>query len=100
MFEIIGIFTVTVVTLFLLTLQYSMLEFKKYEDYPNKIDYIIELIPLLPFILMFLITIYYLLGFLLKRINKWFELNWGWLFINGRKRDEWSKHLRNKYGEE
>ena len=77
-----------------------MLEFKNYEDYPNKIDYVIEFIPLLPFILMFLLTIYYLLGFLLRRINRWFELNWGWLFINGRKRDKWSNYLRQKYGEE
>jgi len=97
MFEIIGIFTVILVTLFLLTIQYSMLEFKNYDDYSNKMDYFIEFIPLLPFILMFLMTIYYLLGFLLKRINRWFEINCGWFFINGRKREEWDNYIRDKY---
>jgi hypothetical protein len=31
-------------------------------------------------------------------INKWFELNWGWFFINGNKQDEWYEYLRKKYG--
>lgn len=29
---------------------------------------------------------------------KWFEMNWGWLFVNGRKREQWAEYLRNKYG--
>jgi len=33
----------------------------------------------------------------LKKINKWFELNWGWLFVNGRKREAWAEYLRKKY---
>ncbi len=32
-----------------------------------------------------------------KRLNKWFEINWGWFFVNGRKRSEWSDYIRNKY---
>ena len=32
-----------------------------------------------------------------KRLNKWFELNWGWFFVNGRKQEEWSDYIRNKY---
>lgn len=35
---------------------------------------------------------------MIKKINKWFELNWGWFFINGRKQDEWAEYLRKKYG--
>jgi len=29
---------------------------------------------------------------------KWFEMNWGWFFVNGRKRDRWAAYLRKKYG--
>ena len=32
------------------------------------------------------------------KINKWFELNLGWFFINGRKQDAWRKYLKKKYG--
>ena len=34
---------------------------------------------------------------MLKRLNRWFELNWGWLFINGRKQEQWNEYLKNKY---
>ncbi len=33
-----------------------------------------------------------------KKIIKWFELNWGWFFINGRKQAAWGEYLRKKYG--
>ena len=33
-----------------------------------------------------------------RKINKWFEMNIGWFFVNGRKRGEWAKYLRGKYG--
>ena len=33
----------------------------------------------------------------LKMLNKWFELNVGWFFINGFKRDEWEDYLKEKY---
>ena len=46
---------------------------------------------------MFILTIYYILEFLLKQINKWFEINLGWFFVNGRKRDLWGEYLRKKY---
>jgi hypothetical protein len=36
---------------------------------------------------------------MIKKINKWFELNWGWLFINGRKQEDWAEYLRKKYGD-
>lgn len=34
-----------------------------------------------------------------KRLNKWFEINWGWFFVNGRKQAEWADYLREKYKE-
>jgi len=33
----------------------------------------------------------------MERLNKWFELNLGWFFVNGRKQDEWCEYLRKKY---
>lgn len=32
------------------------------------------------------------------QIIKWFELNWGWVFVNGRKQARWAAYLRKKYG--
>ena len=34
---------------------------------------------------------------LIKKFNKWFDLNVSWFFINGNKVDEWRKHLIKKY---
>ena len=31
------------------------------------------------------------------KIKKWFDLNLGWIFVNGRKREWWEKHLNEKY---
>ena len=28
---------------------------------------------------------------------KWFELNFGWFFVNGRKQAKYAEYLRNKY---
>jgi hypothetical protein len=33
----------------------------------------------------------------MKKIVKWFELNWGWLFVNPRKQGEWIDYLKKKY---
>jgi len=33
-----------------------------------------------------------------SKINKWFEMNLGWIFVNGRKRAWWGEYLREKYG--
>jgi hypothetical protein len=33
-------------------------------------------------------------------INKWFEMNWGWFFVNGRKQSAWAEYLRKKYRNE
>ena len=32
------------------------------------------------------------------KMNKWFELNWGWFFINGRKQGRYAAYLIMKYG--
>ena len=29
---------------------------------------------------------------------KWFEMNWGWMFVSLPKRDRWAAYLRKKYG--
>jgi len=34
---------------------------------------------------------------MLRKINKWFEINFGWFFISGRKRAHWADYLRKKY---
>jgi hypothetical protein len=34
---------------------------------------------------------------LFERFNRWFELNWGWFFINGNKQNAWYRYLRMKY---
>lgn len=32
-----------------------------------------------------------------RKITKWFELNLGWLFVNGRKQEKHIEYLKNKY---
>jgi hypothetical protein len=36
----------------------------------------------------------------MKRFVRWFEINWGWFFVNGQKRDAWARYVRKKYGYE
>ena len=33
----------------------------------------------------------------LKMINRWFELNIGWFFVNGFKKNDWDEYLKQKY---
>ena len=47
----------------------------------------------------FFITIFFIIKNILYSFNKWFEINLGWFFINGRKQDQWGKYLREKYGD-
>jgi hypothetical protein len=35
---------------------------------------------------------------LLQRLNRWFELNLGWFFVNGRHADAYRDYLKDKYG--
>ena len=37
---------------------------------------------------------------LLKQINRWFDLNLGWFFINGMKTKHWNNYLKRKYKNE
>jgi hypothetical protein len=97
MFEIIGYITVSLVVITFLWIQYFILVSHSSYDSGNFIKKFIVFIPLLPFITMFLLIFYYLMEMLYKRFIKWFELNFGWFFINGRKRDRWGKYLRDKY---
>ena len=34
---------------------------------------------------------------LIYKINKWFELNLGWLFVNGRNQEWYCSYLKEKY---
>ena len=36
---------------------------------------------------------------LMYEINKWFEINIGWFFINGRKTDWYNNYLMKRYYE-
>ena len=33
----------------------------------------------------------------INKINRWFEIKLGWIFVNGRKREDWNKYLKDKY---
>jgi len=35
----------------------------------------------------------------MKKIIKWFELNLGWFFINGRKQEQWNEYLKQNKDE-
>ena len=95
--EVVGYISVFSFLLLLMIFQYSLMAVGLYKKDLNTIENIIGWIPLLPFILMGGLTIWYVSGYFLKKINKWFELNWGWLFVNGRKREAWAEYLRKKY---
>jgi hypothetical protein len=36
----------------------------------------------------------------LKILEKWFDLNIGWFFINDHKQEDWRERLKEKYPEE
>lgn len=97
MMEFLGYITLFGILVFFVIVQYFLMSIGLYDKHLNKVQKFIGFIPLLPFILMFILTIYYILEFLLKQINKWFEINLGWFFVNGRKRDLWGEYLRKKY---
>lgn len=97
MFEVIGYIAVSVVIMVLLWIQYFILVSHSSYKSGNFIGRVVGIIPLVPFIIMFSLIFFYLMEMLYKRFVKWFELNWGWFFINGRKTDAWARHLREKY---
>jgi 1-acyl-sn-glycerol-3-phosphate acyltransferase len=34
---------------------------------------------------------------ILQKIDKWFELNLGFIFVNPNKADQWNEYIRKKY---
>ena len=32
----------------------------------------------------------------MKKLNNWFEINLGWLFVNGRKQEQWTEYINTK----
>lgn len=100
MFEIIGKVTVFITLFITLFLQYFIMTVGMVRKNNNKIENIIGWIPFLPFILMFIVLIYLIIEIMWYKFNKWFEINLGWFFINGRKQEQWYRYLRKKYGKE
>lgn len=37
------------------------------------------------------------MNILLYKITRFFELNFGWFFVNGQKQEDWYNYLNNKY---
>lgn len=35
---------------------------------------------------------------MLKKFERWFDLNLGWFFVSGRKQDAWREYIRKKHG--
>lgn len=100
MFEIIGISVVFLFVFFLLFIQYTLVGAGIMKENLKWYGIIISWIPLLPYIVFFIITVNFLFMKMLRNILKWFELNFGWFFVNGRKQAEWASYLREKYGNE
>ena len=98
MFEVIGKVTVFVLFFSVIFLQYLLMITGVVRKDLNKIEKTIGWIPLLPFILMFLVFIIFIIENMWYSFKKWFEINLGWFFINGRKQNQWGEYLRDKYG--
>lgn len=73
--------------------QYSLIITGVIKDDISGFGRFVAWIPLLPFVIGFIYFIY----FMFRKINEFFEVNFGWFFINGRKRSEWAQYLREKY---
>lgn len=100
MFEVIGMVTVLSFMFLLLITQYSLMILGIVRDDLSSIGRLIGWIPFVPFILMVIVTVLYTVIYLSKSFIKWFEVNWGWVFVNGRKRNEWGEYIRKKYNNE
>jgi hypothetical protein len=100
MFEIIGIISLSVMLFFLLFIQYSLVSAGVMKESLRWYGIVISWIPLLPYIVFFIMTLIFIIMILKDKFIKWFELNWGWFFINARKQSDWAEHLRKKYSED
>ena len=98
MFEIIGKFTVFFVITFTLLIQYSLMCAGVVRKDISKFQNFMGWVPFAPIIIVFFITFFFIMKNMLYSFKKWFEINLGWFFINGRKQDQWVKYLKNKYG--
>lgn len=100
MFEIIGISVVFLFIFFLLFIQYILVCEGVMKDSLKWYGKVISWIPLLPYVVFFVVTLNFLIMILVNKFIKWFELNLGWFFVNGRKQSDWADYLRKKYGKE
>lgn len=99
MFEVIGFITVFFLITFILFMQYFLMSAGVVRKDLSKFQNFMGWIPFAPLVIIFLITIFFIIRNMVENVKKWFELNLGWFFINGRKRDQWAKYLREKYGD-
>jgi hypothetical protein len=99
MFEIIGKITVYIIISFILFMQYFLMCAGVVRKDLSKFQNFMGWVPFAPLVIVFFISIFFILRNMLYNFKKWFDLNLGWFFINGRKQDQWAKHLRDKYGD-
>jgi hypothetical protein len=97
MFEIIGIVSLITFVFFLIFIQYTLVSFGVMKESLKWYGKVISWIPLLPYFVFFVVTLIFLIMILINKFVKWFELNLGWFFINGRKQSDWEEYLKNKY---
>jgi len=100
MFEIIGIVFTVIFIFLLLFIQYTLILFGVMKESLKWYGRVISWIPLLPYFIYFILTISFIIMIMFDKFVKWFELNLGWFFINGRKQSYWSEYLKNKYKDE
>lgn len=100
MFEIIGIVFTVIFIFLLLFIQYTLILFGVMKESLKWYGRVISWIPLLPYFIYFILTISFIIMIMFDKFVKWFELNLGWFFINGRKQSDWSEYLKNKYKDE
>jgi len=82
---------------FLIFIQYTILSLGIMKENLSRYIYLVNWIPFVPYLIVFLVTVTYLIMKIFKGFVKWFEMNWGWFFVNGRKQDAWGRYLRDKY---
>jgi hypothetical protein len=98
MFEIIGKFTVFFLITFTLFIQYSLMCAGVVRKDISKFQNFMGWVPFAPLIIVFFITFFFIMKNMVYSFKKWFEINLGWFFMNGRKQDQWVEYLKNKYG--
>lgn len=97
MFELIGIMAVYTFILLILVTQYALMITGVVRQDLHKIGHIIGWIPFLPFILMIILTFWYIFIYVYEIFKKWFETKWGWVFVKPKRRVAWAEYIRRKY---